>query len=109
MKLENSLVTGFIKFIVAQVRRSKNDMADALANLGSNALYPYHMELNIMAYYSISNTVILTAETRDDSSWISPITNYLKNGTLHKERNAIVKIKSRVARYALINDVLYMR
>ena len=57
----------------------------------------------------ISNAAILTVEIRDDSYWISPITSYLKNGTLLEDRNAAAKIKARVARYALISDVLYRR
>ena len=69
-------------------------MVNALANLASNALYPCHVKLTIMAHSSISNIATLTAETRDDSSWISLITNYLKNGTLLEDKNAVVKIKA---------------
>ena len=62
-----------------------------------------------MTHPSISSMEILTTEIRDGNSWISPITNYLKSGTLPEDRNAAIKIKARAARYALINDVLYMR
>ena len=62
LTLELSLVVGFMKFIVAQVPRSKNLMLDALANLASNELYPYHVELNVMAHSLISSVAILTVD-----------------------------------------------
>ena len=63
----------------------------------------------MMTHPLVSNAPILTVEIRDDSSWISPIARYLKNETLPEDRNAIVKIKARTTRYALINDILYRR
>ena len=62
-----------------------------------------------MTYPSISNVVILTVEIRDDSSWISSITSYLKYETLPKDKNRLLKIKARATRYALINYFLYKR
>ena len=63
LKLAQSLMVGFKKFIVAQVPREENRMADALANLASSSLYPYHMELSIMDHPSIYNAAILTVES----------------------------------------------
>ena len=94
LKLAQSLIVGFAKFEVAHFPRSKNRMANALANLASCALYPCHVKLNIMIHPSISSTTILTTEIQDGGSWISPITNYLKNKTLPKDRNAAIKIKA---------------
>ena len=71
LKLAQSLIAGFTKSEVAQVPRSENHMVNALANLASSALYPYHMELNIMNHPSISSIEILTIEIQDGSSWIS--------------------------------------
>ena len=51
-----------------------------------------------MTHPSISNAIILIVEIRVDNSWISPLTSYLKNGTLPKYKNVAVKIKARVAR-----------
>ena len=104
-----TLIARFTKFIVAQVQRSENQMADDLANLASNKLYPCHVELNIIAHPSIYNVEILTAEIQDDCSWISLISSYLRNGALPKDKSEAVKIKARAARYALISDVLYRR
>ena len=41
-----------------------------------------------------------------------PISSYLRNMILPEDRSEVVKVKARVARaarYALINDILYMR
>ena len=62
------MVAEFTKFIVAQVPRSDNRMADALANLASNAWYPCHMELNVMAHPSIHNVAVLTTKNQVDCS-----------------------------------------
>ena len=102
MKLAQSLIVGFAKFIVAQVPRSENQMVDALANIASSALYSCHVELNIMAHPSISKVAILTTELQEDCSWISPISSYLRNRTLPEDRSEVEKVKARVARYTFI-------
>ena len=103
------MIVGFTKFIVAQVLMSDNLMVDALTNLASSALYPGHVELNIMAHSSIHNVAVLTTENQVDCSWIPPILSYLRSRILPKDRREVVKVKARVARYALLNDVMYRR
>ena len=63
LALARSLLARFIKFVVAQVSRLENIMVDTLANLASSALYPYHVELNVLTRSSISKEAILIAET----------------------------------------------
>ena len=58
LKLAQSLVARFTQFLVAQVPKSKNRMADALANLASNALYLCHVEASVMNHPYIENTVV---------------------------------------------------
>ena len=89
--------------------RTESQMADALANLASNTLYPCHVELSIMDHPSIYDATILTAENQVRNFWISPILDYLRNGTLSEDRNETVKVKAQVARYTLINDIMYRR
>ena len=83
-------------------------MADTLATLASNALYPCHVELTIMIHFSIHNAKIHTAENRVESSWISLISNYLRSGALLEERKEAMNVKARATMYALINGILYM-
>ena len=62
-----------------------------------------------MARLSIHEATILTIETQASCSWISPISSYLRNETLPEDMSEVVKVKPRVAKYALLNDVLYRR
>ena len=80
LALTHSFIAQFTKFIVAQVPRSENKMVDALANLASSALYPYHVELNVLTHSSISEEAALVAKTRTNDSWMIPIAAYLNNG-----------------------------
>ena len=107
LTLAHSLITWFSKFMVAQVLRLINRMANALTNLASNTLYPWHVELNVMPYPSIVNDAIFTIDTRDYNSWMSPIANYLKNIILLEDKRVSIRKKARATKYALINDVLY--
>ena len=102
-------MVGFTQFIVAQVPRVENRMVDALANLASTAPYPCHVELSIMDHPSICNAAILIVEDHVGNSWISPISDYLRNGTLPTDKREVVKVRARVARYTMINDILYKR
>ena len=108
MKLAQSSFAGFTKFIVDQVLGSANRMANSLANLAYKALYPCHMELNIMAHPSISYATILVAKIQTDCSWISTILSYLRNKILLEGKSEAVKVNAWVAGYSLINDTLYM-
>ena len=109
LKLAQSLMAGFTRFIVAQVPRSENRMANAIANLASSVVYPCHVELRLRTYPSIHNAIVHTTENQAGTSWISPISNYLRNGALLEDRSEAVSVQARVTRYALINDILCMR
>ena len=58
MKLTRSMIARFTKFTVAQVSRSDYRMADFLANLVFRALYPCHVELNIMDHPLFFSSVV---------------------------------------------------
>ena len=58
-----------------------------------------------MAHYSISSNEILTADTQDNNSWMSPIAYYMKHGILPNDKKAIVETKARETRYALLNEI----
>ena len=60
-----------------------------------------------MAHPSIHSAVILIAKIQADCSWISPISSYLRNEILPKDRSEPVKVKAQAARYVLINNILY--
>ena len=62
-----------------------------------------------MDHPSIYNATILIVESQIGNSWIPPISNYLRKGTLPKDISEVAKAKARVARYTLISDTLYRR
>ena len=107
LKLAQSLMDGFTQFIIAQVLRAENRMADALANLASSALYPCHVELSITDHLSIYNATIFTIEDQAGNSWISLISDYLRNRTLPMDKSKAMKVRAQVARYTLINVILF--
>ena len=84
-------------------------MANTLTNLASSTLYLCHVELNVMARPSIHEATVLTTEPQACYSWISPISSYLRYGTLPEDKSEANKIKAQATRYTLLNDVLYRR
>ena len=62
-----------------------------------------------MAHPSIHNVAILIIENQVDFSWISPISSYLRSGTLPEDRREVFEVKARATGYALLNGVLYRR
>ena len=105
--LVRSLIAQFTKFEVAQVPRAENRMVDALANLDSNASYPCHVELNVLAHSLIFEKSNLLAETPTTNSWITPLTAHLKDGVLRGDKKIVVKTRARATRCTLINGTLY--
>ena len=71
----------------------ENQMTDSLANLAFSALYPCHVEFSLMDHPSIYNAAILITEDQVGNSWISPILDYLRNGTLPSDKNEAVKVR----------------
>ena len=86
---------------------SENEIANALANLATNALYPYSVELSVMECPSTLSTVVTTINQGAEQSWMTPIERYLKNGAFFENRVEVVKVKAQAARYSLMNEVLY--
>ena len=101
------LLGGFKRIQVTHVPKSENEMTDALANLGTNALYQCNVELSVMDQPSILGTVVTTIDQQVEPSWITPIAEYLRNGVLLWNRIEAIKVNARVARYSLMNRVLY--
>ena len=54
------LLAGFKRVQVTHVLISENQMADALANLATNVLYPFNVGLSVMDQSSIIGKVVTT-------------------------------------------------
>ena len=96
---KNDIRAQFKRLEAVHVPKVENRMANALANLASNAPYPCHAKLNVLAHSLIFEKGILLEDTRTFDSWITPLTIYLKEGVLPSDKKSTVKIKARAARY----------
>ena len=79
-------------------------MADALINLATSAWYTCNVGLSVMDQSSILGTTI---DHQAEQSWMTPITEYLRNGVLPENQAEAVKVKARATRYLIMNGVLY--
>ena len=89
--------------------RPENKMVDALANLVASAPYSCHVELNVLAQPIPLGMSINTTKVVAVSSWMMLIISYLKHRSLLENNKDVYQIKARVARYALINDILFRK
>ena len=56
---------------------------------------------------SIPNVAVISIDHQAKPSWMTPISEYLKNGSLPENRAEVVKVRAQAARYSLINGLLY--
>ena len=107
MKIAKPFLAGFKHVLVTHIPRSENQMTDALANLVTSARYPCNVSLSVMEQSSILNTAVTTIDQQAEHSWMTPITEYLRNGVLLENRVEAIKVKAQATRYSIVNRVLY--
>ena len=94
---------------IIQIPRGENEQADRLAKAASAEHMITHG--NLLSFVHISPLIDLSnmQEIGSESNWTTTIALYLKDGILPNEKEAARKLKVRVARFVLINDVLCKR
>nr|GFC42469.1 reverse transcriptase domain-containing protein [Tanacetum cinerariifolium] len=106
-----ALISGFTKFSIKQVSRSENKKADVLGKIASTsfAYLTKQFLVEVLKEKSIEEKEIFTVVEEEEHTWITPLLEYLTDGTLPTEiKNArAIKIKSR--QYAMIDGVLYRK
>ncbi|GJQ91605.1 reverse transcriptase domain-containing protein [Tanacetum coccineum] len=104
-----SLVSGFTKFSISQVPRSKNKKADALCKFASTSFAHLSKQVlvKILKEKSIQEKEVATVIEEDETTWMTPISEYLKDGTLPGERKEASKLRIKVRQYELLEGVLY--
>nr|GEY59992.1 hypothetical protein [Tanacetum cinerariifolium] len=94
-----SLVSGFVNFSISQVPRSKNKKANALSKTVSTifAHLSKQVLVEVLKEKSIQEKEVVTVVEEDRPTWMTPIMEYLKDGTLpHDKRKASkLRIKAR--------------
>ena len=63
----------------------------------------------IKVQYTPSIDVLEVHQIDGESNWTTPIMSYLKDGLLSKDREEVRKLSVRVAKFVLLNKVLYKK
>ncbi|GKA86115.1 reverse transcriptase domain-containing protein [Tanacetum coccineum] len=104
-----SLVSGFVNFSISQVPRSKNKKADALSKIASTSFANLSKQVlvEILKKKSIQEEKVATVVEEEGPTWMTPIMEYLKNGTLPNDRKEASKLRIKARQYELLEEVLY--
>ncbi|GKE57902.1 reverse transcriptase domain-containing protein [Tanacetum coccineum] len=106
-----TLISNFKKFSIEQVPRSENKKVDALSKITftSFTYLTKQVLVEVRKEKSIEEKESLADVGEEGYSWITPLLEYLMDGTLPAEtkRARAIKIKSR--QYAEISGVLYRK
>nr|GEX26885.1 reverse transcriptase domain-containing protein [Tanacetum cinerariifolium] len=78
------LISGFANFSISQVPRSKNKKADALSKIASTSFAHLSKQVlvEVLKEKSIQERKVATVVEEDGPTWMTPIKEYLKDGTL---------------------------
>ncbi|GJZ51382.1 reverse transcriptase domain-containing protein, partial [Tanacetum coccineum] len=106
-----SLVSGFSSFSISQVPRSKNKKADALSKIVSTSFA--HLSKQVLAEIlkekSIHEEEVATVVEEEGTTRMTPIIEYLKDGTLPADRKEARKLRIKDRQYELLEGILYKR
>ncbi|GKC02780.1 reverse transcriptase domain-containing protein, partial [Tanacetum coccineum] len=107
-----SLISGFANFSISQVPRSKNKKADALSKIASTSFAHLSKQVlvKVLKEKSIQEEEVATVVEEEGPTWMTPIMEYLKNGTLPDDRKEASKLRTRKAQvfdshYGLFHEV----
>ena len=102
----NQLVKKFKEVSFVQLPREKNMEVDALAKSTSagGAMNEYDK-----VQYMPSIDLLEVQHIEGEENWMTPIVTYLKDGRLLEGKNEARKLRIKVAKYVLIDEVLYKR
>nr|GEZ04132.1 reverse transcriptase domain-containing protein [Tanacetum cinerariifolium] len=106
-----SLVSEFTNFSISQVPRSKNKKVDALSKIASTSFVHLSKKVlvEILKEKSIKEKEVTTVVEKDGPTWMTPIMEYLKEGTLPSDRTEERKLRIKAWQYKLLEGVLYRR
>ncbi|GKD56545.1 reverse transcriptase domain-containing protein [Tanacetum coccineum] len=106
-----SRVSGFANFSISQVPRSKNKKTDALSKIASTSFAHLSKQVlvEVLKEKSIQEKEVATVVEEDGPTWMTPIMEYLKDGTLPDDRKEASKLRIKARQYELLEGVLYRR
>ncbi|GJR47607.1 reverse transcriptase domain-containing protein [Tanacetum coccineum] len=111
LKKAKSLVSGFNNFSISQVPRSKNKKVDALSKIASTSFAHLSKQVlvEVLKEKSIQEEEVATVVEEEGPTWMTPIIEYLKEGTLPYDRKEASKLCIKARLYELLEGVLYRR
>ncbi|GJW62960.1 reverse transcriptase domain-containing protein [Tanacetum coccineum] len=90
-----SLVSGFASFLIRQVLRSHYKKADALSKIASTSFAHLSKQVlvEVLQEKSIQEREVAAVVEEEGPTWITPITEYLKDGVLPDDKNEANKLR----------------
>nr|GEX42263.1 reverse transcriptase domain-containing protein [Tanacetum cinerariifolium] len=111
LEIVKSLVSGFTTFSISQVPRSKNKKADALSKIASISFAHLSKQVLVEVFKnkSIKEKEVETVIEGDRPTWMTPIVDYLKEGTIFEDKKEARKLRLKARQYELMEGILYRR
>nr|GEZ18614.1 reverse transcriptase domain-containing protein [Tanacetum cinerariifolium] len=111
LEIVKSLVSGFTEFSISQVPRSKNKKADTLSKIASTSFAHLSKQVlvEVLKDKSIKEKEVATVIEEDGPTWMTPIVDYLKEGTLLGHKKEAGKLRLKAGQYELMEEVFYRR
>ncbi|GJU59426.1 reverse transcriptase domain-containing protein [Tanacetum coccineum] len=106
-----NLISGFANFSISQVPRSKNKKADALSKIASTSFAHLSKQVlvEVLKEKSIQEKEVATVVEEEGPTWMTPIVEYLRDGTLPDDKKEASKLRIKARQYELVEGVLYRR
>ncbi|GKC85903.1 reverse transcriptase domain-containing protein [Tanacetum coccineum] len=97
--------------VVETPQEPKNKKADALSKIASTsfAYLSKHVLVEILKEKSIHEKEVTNVVEEDGLIWMTPIIEYLKEGTLPNDRKEASKLRIKAIQYELLEGILYRR
>ncbi|GKD05285.1 reverse transcriptase domain-containing protein [Tanacetum coccineum] len=111
LEKDKNLFSDFANFSISQVPRSKNKKANALSKIVSTSFA--HLSKQVMVEVlkekSIQEKEVATVVEEEGPTWMTPIVEYLRDGTLPDDKKEASKLRIKARQYELVEGVLYRR
>ncbi|XP_021985818.1 uncharacterized protein LOC110882015 [Helianthus annuus] len=107
----NSLISSFDSCKIVHIPRSKNKKADALSKLASVTFCHLSKEVLVetLRTPAIQEMRTVMSVSVAEKSWMTPIVDYLKNGTLPEDKAQARKLKVKALQYQIHDGQLYRK
>nr|GEV99767.1 reverse transcriptase domain-containing protein [Tanacetum cinerariifolium] len=105
------LISGFSNLSISQVPRSKNKKADDLSKIASTSFAHLSKQVlvEVLKEKSIQEREMAIVVEKEGPTWMTPIIEYLRDGTLLDNRKEARKLFIKARQYELLGGILYMR